>query len=96
MKNLKKWQGILREKYSQYEYMKLQEIIKNDINFLIIIFDICRYFKKTGIWRNPGDWMISDFGEAIKRDFTFRSFLIEYDYELEILGEEYLISIGAI
>ena len=28
MKNLKKWQGILREKYSEYEYMKLQEIIK--------------------------------------------------------------------
>lgn len=40
--------------------------------------------------------MISDFGEAIKRDFTFRSFLIEYDYDLEILGEKYLISIGAI
>lgn len=96
MKNLKKWQGILREKYNEYEYMKLQEIIKKDIDFLITIFDICGHFKKADLWKNPGDWMITDFGEAVKQDFTFRSFLIEYDYELEILGEEYLKSIGAI
>lgn len=90
MRNIKRNQEILREKHSKYADLELQEITKKDLDVMINILDICEYYGKKGYE------IIRDFYVATMDNETFGNFLINYDCELELLGEKYLISIGAI
>ena len=64
--------------------------MKNDEDFRTAVLDICEYFDNTIFEPN----ITRDLYIATLENFTLESFMINYDYEMELLGEDYLISIG--
>lgn len=89
---LLKWQEIVREKYQKYKNMRLSRVMKKDEEFRTAVLDICEWFDKSIFRPN----ITRDLYIATLENLTLEYFMIHYDYEMELLGEEYLIAIGAV
>ena len=91
-KDIEKSQEKIREKYKIYKNWNLLRIMKKDNDFKLTILDICEYFDNS-VYKPK---ILQDLYIATIENIKFKDFVIDYDYEYEILGEEYLKSIGAV
>ena len=92
MTKLESSQAIMKKYHGGCKNNKLMELMKDEV-FRTEILDICEEFDK-GYYSTT---MTRDlFVATLEDEYTFGEFLIEYDFEMEVLGEEYLESTGAI
>ena len=92
MTKLESSQAIIRKYYDSCKNSKLMELMKDEV-FRTEILDICEEFDKG--YRSTA--MTRDlFVATLEEEYTFEEFLIDYDFEMEIFGEELLESTGAI
>ena len=91
-KDIEKSQEKIREKYKIYKNWNLLRIMKKDKDFKLTILVICEYFDNS-VYKPK---ILQDLYIATIENIKFKDFVIDYDYEYEILGEEYLKSIGAV
>ena len=88
--DIKKCQEKIRTKYEIYKNWKLPQIMKKDEEFRTAVLDICEWFDNSTFKPN----ITRDLYIATLENLTLEYFMIHYDYEMELLGEEYLIAIG--
>ena len=87
MTTLESSQAVIAKNYLKYKNTKLMELMKNIGVVRTVLLEICEHFDK----KHDYSTMTRDlFVATLEDEYTLGEFLINYDLEMEVLGEKFL------